>query len=606
MINPINKFIRNYIAKRVAGRSDDGIMITLSDPKKVDFQTAMMQELLMRRGINPDSITSENQLLTLINQIKAMEKAEAAQGGIRKSESAKVFDLEGKEIPKGSKIMGGKVIDDDLPPPGSRGGPEDIAAPVQTPEEYLKNVIEGENKKNIAKIKQRQTMLNEAIDDASPGFSGDRKVDADLVAENLAERMGLVYDDLPTKQKIDLYDQAYTGLSKKKFDPPEDFATGGRIGLKFGTGKKFLQKIFGKQAFEEMATRDPEMYKGLLEVVDMYRKRDKEGLKMYLQKFLPHMDDTEIENFIIGSDGTEGLIGELIRLGSGRDYKGKIDMIKRAENVRKLDDLEVTESMIRKPNADGGIMRLGFKDGTKMTRRTFLKLLGGAASIPIIGKFFKVGKVGKTITKVPVIKTAEVPGKPEWFDALVNKVILEGDDVTKRFATKEREIIHMKKLDEDTTVRVTQDIDDGAVRVEYESPENMYGDPVQLRYTKPLPDEGNPRPGAEFDTAESGPVGRADGPDDYSIEIDEVGGTSISDLTSDVSKLKEYATGKGPTMKEFVQSKKRKDKARRITEGGEAEMDAVIERQGEFIENDLVDLDPPEFASGGIARMLGE
>ena len=606
MINPINKFIRNYIAKRVAGRSDDGIMITLSDPKKVDFQTAMMQELLMRRGINPDSITSENQLLTLINQIKAMEKAEAAQGGIRKSESAKVFDLEGKEIPKGSKIMGGKVIDDDLPPPGSRGGPEDIAAPVQTPEEYLKNVIEGENKKNIAKIKQRQTMLNEAIDDASPGFSGDRKVDADLVAENLAERMGLVYDDLPTKQKIDLYDQAYTGLSKKKFDPPEDFATGGRIGLKFGTGKKFLQKIFGKQAFEEMATRDPEMYKGLLEVVDMYRKRDKEGLKMYLQKFLPHMDDTEIENFIIGSDGTEGLIGELIRLGSGRDYAGKIDMIKRAQDMRKLDDLEVTEKMIRKPNADGGIMRLGFKDGTKMTRRTFIKLLSGAVAIPIIGKFFKVGKVGKTITKVPVIKTAEVPGKPEWFDALVNKVILEGDDVTKRFATKEREIIHMKKLDEDTTVRVTQDIDDGAVRVEYESPENMYGDPVQLRYTKPLPDEGNPRPGAEFDTAESGPVGRADGPDDYSIEIDEGGGTSISDLTSDVSKLKEYATGKGPTMKEFVQSKKRKDKARRITEGGEAEVDAVIERQGEFIENDLVDLDPPDLASGGIARMLGE
>ena len=393
MINPINKFIRNYIAKRVAGRSDDGIMITLSDPKKVDFQTAMMQELLMRRGINPDSITSENQLLTLINQIKAMEKAEAAQGGIRKSESAKVFDLEGKEIPKGSKIMGGKVIDDDLPPPGSRGGPEDIAAPVQTPEEYLKNVIEGENKKNIAKIKQRQTMLNEAIDDASPGFSGDRKVDADLVAENLAERMGLVYDDLPTKQKIDLYDQAYTGLSKKKFDPPEDFATGGRIGLKFGTGKKFLQKIFGKQAFEEMATRDPEMYKGLLEVVDMYRKRDKEGLKMYLQKFLPHMDDTEIENFIIGSDGTEGLIGELIRLGSGRDYKGKIDMIKRAQDMRKLDDLEVTEKMIRKPNADGGIMRLGFKEGSGMSRRTFLKFLAGAASIPIVGKILKPFKV---------------------------------------------------------------------------------------------------------------------------------------------------------------------------------------------------------------------
>jgi hypothetical protein len=149
-------------------------------------------------------------------------------------------------------------------------------------------------------------------------------------------------------------------------------------------------------------------------------------------------------------------------------------------------------------------------------------------------------------------------------------------------------------------------MDQGAVRVEYESPENVYGDPVQMQYKKPLPDEGAPNPAAEFDTAESGPVGRADGPDDYSIDIDEVGGTSISDLTSDVSKLKQYATGQKPTLKEIVQIKKRKDRAKKITEGGENEMDEVIRRQGEFIENDLVDLDPGDFASGGIARMLGE
>ena len=155
-------------------------------------------------------------------------------------------------------------------------------------------------------------------------------------------------------------------------------------------------------------------------------------------------------------------------------------------------------------------------------------------------------------------------------------------------------------------VRVTEDVDDGAVRVEYESEANVYGDPVQMQYKKSLPDEGDPRPSAEFDVAESGPVGRSFGPDDYEIEIDEVGGTSIKDLTSDVSKLKEYAMGKKPTLKEFVQSKKRKDRAKAISEGGENEMDEVIKRQGEFIENDLVDLDPPELASGGIARMLGE
>ena len=603
----VNKFIRNYIAKRVAGRSDDGIMITLSDPKKVDFQTAMMQELLMRRGINPDSITSENQLLNIINQIKAMEKAEAAQGGIRKSESAKIFDLEGKEIPKDSQIMGGKAIDDDLPPPGSRGGPEDIAAPVQTPEEYLKNVMEGEikakleaqNKKgieNILKRKNREDVYG--LDDYDTTNMSDIKKQIIRLETTLGN---LNPDEAGFKEMADDLINKIGSLQKKLRD---DKADGGRIGFVKGTGFKFLQKIFGKEKFKEMATRDPEMYQGLLEVVDMYRKRDKEGLKIYLQKFLPHMDDTEIENFIIGSDGTEGLIGELIRLGSGRDYKGKIDMIKRAQDMRKLDDLEVTEKMIRKPNADGGIMRLGFKDGTKMTRRTFIKLLSGAVAIPIIGKFFKVGKVGKTITKVPVIKTAEVPGKPEWFDALVNKVILEGDDVTKRFATKEREIIHMKKLDEDTTVKVTQDLDDGAVRVEYESPENMYGDPVQLQYKKPLPDEGAPNPAAEFDTAESVPVARADDPADFNIDIEEGGGTSISDLTSDVSKLKQYATGKKPTMKEFIQSKKRKDQTKAISEGDyDAEFEFMEKRQGQPF------YDPPEpddFASGGIARMLGE
>ena len=593
--------IRQLVIRMLMRGGKSGIVTTLPKKNLVDFQTAILAEKFMQNGVDPRVFKNADQAENVLKQI---DQAETDQIRNLDVSSGKVFDLQGKEIPPGSKIMGGKGVDD-LPPLGSRGGAEDIAAPVQSAEQTIKNMIEAENKKTINKIKQRQKMLNEAIDNVSPGLSGDRKVDAQLVAEDLAERMGTVYDDLPIREQTKLYGEAFDALTKKKFDP-EDLATGGRVGLKVGSGKKFLQKVFGKEAFETMKTRDPEMFVGLLEVVDMYRKRDKEGLKMYLQKFLPHMDDTEIENFIIGSDGTEGLIGELIRLGSGRDYAGKIDMIKRAQDMRKLDDLEVTEKMIRKPNADGGIMRLGFKDGTKMTRRTFIKLLSGAVAIPIIGKFFKVGKVGKTITKVPVIKTAEVPGKPEWFDALVNKVILEGDDVTKRFATKEREIIHMKKLDEDTTVRVTQDIDDGAVRVEYESPENMYGDPVQLRYTKPLPDEGNPRPGAEFDTAESGPVGRADGPDDYSIEIDEVGGTSISDLTSDVSKLKQYATGQKPTLKEIVQSKKRKDKARKITEGGEGEMDDVIERQGEFIENDLVDLDPPDLASGGIARMLGE
>jgi DNA-binding TFAR19-related protein (PDSD5 family) len=441
----INKIIRNFVAKQMAGRADDGIMITLKDPQRVTLAENIMADLLIRNGIDPRIIKSEDELKMILQQIENARVRDIQNTGIRNTESAKVFDLEGKEIPPGSKIMGGKAVDDDLPPPGSRGGDEDIAAPVQSSEESLRDMMIAENKKTVNKIKQRQKMLAEAIDNQSPSLSGDRKVDADIVAEDLAERMGLVYDDMPTKERLKLYDEAYQALTKKKFDPPEDLATGGRVGLRSGTGKRFLQKVFGKEGFEEMKSRDPEMYVGLLEVVDMYRKRDKEGLKMYLQKFLPHMDDAQIEDFIRGSDGSEGLIGELIRLGSGRDYQGKIEMMKRSEEMKKLRDLEVTDDMIRKPNADGGIMRLGLKEGSGMSRRTFLKFLAGAASIPIVGKIFKPLKIGKTVTKVPIIKTDNVPGKPEWFDQLVNKVILEGDDVSKRFATKDREIVHIQK-----------------------------------------------------------------------------------------------------------------------------------------------------------------
>ena len=74
-------------------------------------------------------------------------------------------------------------------------------------------------------------------------------------------------------------------------------------------------------------------------------------------------------------------------------------------------------------------------------------------------------------------------------------------------------------------------------------------------------------------------------------------GSSIRELESDVSKLKQYATGKGPTMKEIVQIKKRKDKVRRLNEGDRDETSQyVTDRQGDY--------DP--YASGGIAGMLGE
>jgi hypothetical protein len=267
------------------------------------------------------------------------------------------------------------------------------------------------------------------------------------------------------------------------------------------------------------------------------------------------------------------------------------------ENV--LKNMETGGKKKRDLNADGG--RIGLKDG--MNRRTFLKLLGGLVSIPIIGKIVKPLKTVKGVKNVPIIKTDNVPGKPEWFDQLVNKVIIEGDDVTKKLATVEREIVHTKKINNTDEVTVYQDLNTNSVRVEYRSPNNMMEEPVDLSYKRTPPDEGAPRGDVEFEATEMGYVGRADGPDDYFIDAEEVGGRSIKDLDSDVSALKEYATGKKQTLKEFIQSKKRKDKVKKLNEGDlDAQSDYITARQGDYVP----DPGDPDFASGGIARMLGE
>ena len=208
---------------RTMMKDQPGIVQTMPKKDIVDFNVAMTMERLMRNGIDPNSLKNANQVENALNMIDNRPKI---QEGITSTKSAKIMDLEGKEIDPRSKIMGGKQAET---------------------EAEIAERLSRENKETVGKIKNRQKMLDDAIDDASPGFSGDRKVDAELVAENLAERMGKVYDDLPTKERLDLYEQAFQGLTKKRFDP-DGMATGGRAGFKDGPdqpGRRKFMKIMG-------------------------------------------------------------------------------------------------------------------------------------------------------------------------------------------------------------------------------------------------------------------------------------------------------------------------------------------------------------------------
>jgi len=448
MSNPIVRYIQKQLFAQKGA---------IANRKAVDFSAAKMAERLSEFGFDPRLIKDEKQLVQILNLIKEAEDQAFAQkfsGILAPKKSAEVVDLQGKKIPNPEKnIMGGQAF--------------------ETEEEIAKRIAK-DNKEGISRIRERQKMIDNAIDNQSPAFSGDRKVDAALVAEEMAERMGKVYDDLSQKEQSKLYGEAFDALSKKRFD--EDLATGGRVGFKMG-------------------------------------------------------------------------------------------------------------------------------------RRAFLKALGagigGAAAL-------KTGIIGLGTKKAVTgagekIITAPVKGKPEWFDSLVNKVIREGDDVTKQFSTKEREIVHKLDIDNLDDVTVTQDLDEGMIKVEYNSPNNMGEDKVELVFKsgRGQMDETTGKVADEFYAVEKEPraVG---GPEDADLEFDgENFVRSVDDLQSDTSKLKQIATGKKQTMSEFVNSKKKKDRVKSINEDQVEQAEYLETKYGPYERYLSEDVDA-DFASGGLAGMLGQ
>ena len=169
-------------------------------------------------------------------------------------------------------------------------------------------------------------------------------------------------------------------------------------------------------------------------------------------------------------------------------------------------------------------------------------------------------------------------------------------------ATKERQIIHRKKIDDETEVIVTQDLDEGVTRVDIDDATRNVaaGDDqpiVSLQVTDEIIEEGGARTKPKFTATENDYRNYMDGPDDYTTEFVENTVNNTKDLTSDLTKVKSYATKKKQTMNEFVESKKRKEN-----------VNYANERTSEYAADRGPDVDTKDYdyASGGIARMLGE
>ena len=459
------------------------------------------------------------------------------QTGIRGTQSAKILDMQGKEITPRSKKT--DLTDEDY-------------ALADEPLSFKGDVRDDDKiGRQLGKLKKATPkMIDDAIENASPGFAkGDDKYNAELVAEDLAERMGLVYDDLDTRQRIKIYGQAYDRLSKRNFQvrqtekqiaerlnkqnkktignmrkknlrdniskleadrdaralqleqrgvedfetdnlynkineqindleikldfedmvDPEDLATGGRVGLFLGTTPKIakglselrkLLNFFGKSSdkvkkpSDILAVSNPKRLNKYLE--DVKGKVSKKGIMAtdLLRDYQTKMSKDRIKTIkemlesaknirqseVQQAKLTNEIIEEMMSKGADRETAERLANVlsNLAENVAgkqsgvpKLTDegilqlenviknLETGGKTARELNATGG--RIGLKDG--MSRRKFMQIMGGLAALPVVGKFFKTGKVAAPVVE----KAAEAAsGAPSYFFNLVNKIKIFG------------------------------------------------------------------------------------------------------------------------------------------------------------------------------------
>jgi len=242
--------------------------------------------------------------------------------------------------------------------------------------------------------------------------------------------------------------------------------------------------------------------------------------------------------------------------------------------------------------AEGG--RIGFKNGPEdinKSRRLFNQLLLGLAALPVVGKYLKLTRGAGKVANITINKTA---GMPDFFEPLVNKVINEGVDVTKKMGTQERQIVHKADI-ADHEVTVYHQLDTGETDVYINGMKTLYQDAVRLYY-KPgqVSEEASKAAGRivkepdEFIAQESSPA-YSGGPEDYEITSDGTFETNnFNELASDLTEI-ESAVMKKPISE--LQKRKRLERYK-YYESNEGTQKLLDEQYGDYddtMRDDIID-----------------
>ena len=244
-------FVRRWVMSQMKKTSDDGIMITLPDSNKVDLNVNITMDRLIRNGIDPDQITSPQQVDNAVNMINSRMvnraiPADSAEGReitekLFGKQKAPVFDLEGNRIPEGSGIMAGKAVKELMESGQVTKGARDMnkSKKVQDREMFegankrlkteaqLKKEIEASNKKGIAGIKNKRQLTEDEYQDFLDEVGGADQLEAYNFDGTVGDAKRII------KEQKDYMAQMKMEYRKGKLDPEPGSRTPQR--------KRFLQ-----------------------------------------------------------------------------------------------------------------------------------------------------------------------------------------------------------------------------------------------------------------------------------------------------------------------------------------------------------------------------
>ena len=371
MARKVIDIIYNLVRRRLAqsGAFDRGPGITsLPDPKAVESGMQQIFKQLKEGGYNVVSadkvIKNEEDLLRVIEEINQKKIAQAEARKKFDAGITRVFDKMKRNIPLNP--------DDQAALQGSG-----FKTALDNFKGFEPRIIEGGKPKIIQPKNAKKDIIdaNENLAGGANYAKGDTKYNADVLADEVARARGLDPDEIPTKDRIKIYGEAYDYLTEfNRLNKPKKpkKAKGGivsavkKLRKKYGKdiiqkgkapkdkgGRKKLRQMF--KDFEERTNKKSGgIIKFLKKLIGKKEKTPSEDFKDYLKRMREESDRLNKE-FYKGLKPGGKLDQDIEKIKEGYKFPDPKEMKKRLKEIMQKRKLERFDVEGRKPNAGGGL-----------------------------------------------------------------------------------------------------------------------------------------------------------------------------------------------------------------------------------------------------------